>query len=131
MGSGLFDRYPRATVILGHLGEGLPYSLWRVDHWISLSPRGIPARRKMADYFRSNFYITTSGNFRTPAFVDALMEIGADRILFSVDYPFEETAEAVEWFDRLPISTNDHLKIGRTNAAALFKLAGAKGAASS
>lgn len=124
MCNGLFDRYPRATVILGHLGEGLPYSIWRVDHWISLSPSGIPARRKMIDYLRSNFYITTSGNFRTPAFIDALMEVGSERILFSVDYPFEETHEAVEWFDNLEISEIDLLKIGRTNAATLFKLAG-------
>lgn len=124
MCSGLFDRYPRATVILGHLGEGLPYSIWRVDHRFSLSPRGIPARRKMADYLRSNFYLTTSGNFRTPTLIGAMMEVGSDRILFSVDYPFEDTAEAVQWFDDLHISENDLLKIGRTNAATLFKLAG-------
>jgi 2,3-dihydroxybenzoate decarboxylase len=124
MGSGLFDRFPRLNVILGHLGEGLPFMIWRVDHRISQTPRGIPARRKMADYLGDNFYLTVSGNFRTPSFVDAMMEVGSDRILFSVDYPFEQTIEAAKWFDELHISERDRLKIGRTNAMALFKLGG-------
>ena len=124
MGSGLFDRYPRLNIILGHLGEGLPYSIWRLDHRLGKTPRGIPARRKMADYLRSNFYLTTSGNFRTPTLVNAMMEVGSDRILFSVDYPFEDTVDAAQWFDELHISETDRLKIGRTNAIALFRLAG-------
>ena len=122
MGSGLFDRYPNLNIILGHLGEGLPYMIWRVDHRIGRTPRGIPARRKMADYLRENFYHTTSGNFRTQTLVDAMMEVGSDRILFSVDYPFEDAIEAATWFDAAPISETDRLKIGRTNAQALFKL---------
>lgn len=122
MGSGLFDRFPRLNVILGHLGEGLPYMIWRVDHRISQTPRGIPARRKMADYLGDNFYLTVSGNFRTPTLIDAMMEVGSDRIMFSVDYPFEQTIEAVKWFDELHISERDRLKIGRANAMALFKL---------
>ena len=122
MASGLFDRYPKVNVILGHLGEGLPYMIWRVDHRISRTPRGIPAKKKMADYLRENFYHTTSGNFRTQSMVDAMLEVGSDRILFSVDYPFEDAIEASEWFDDAPISETDRLKIGRTNAQKLFKL---------
>ena len=122
MASGLFDRYPKVNVILGHLGEGLPYMIWRVDHRISRTPRGIPAKKKMADYLRENFYHTTSGNFRTQSMVDAMLEVGSDRILFSVDYPFEDAIEASEWFDDAPISETDRLKIGRTNAQGLFKL---------
>jgi gamma-resorcylate decarboxylase len=122
MGSGLFDKYPRVTVILGHLGEGLPASIWRVDHRLSKLPTGVAAKRTMSEYLRDNFYLTTSGNFRTPTFVEVMMEVGADRLLFSVDYPFEETAEAAEWFDRLEISEHDRVKIGRTNALHLFKL---------
>jgi len=124
MASGLFDRYPRLNVILGHLGEGLPFMIWRVDHRISQTPRGIPAKRKLAEYLEDNFYLTISGNFRTPSFIDAMLEVGSDRILFSVDYPFEKTIEAVTWFDDLHISERDRLKIGRTNAASLFKLGG-------
>jgi predicted TIM-barrel fold metal-dependent hydrolase len=122
MASGLFDRHPKVNVILGHLGEGLPYMIWRVDHRVARTPRGIPAKKKMADYLRENFFHTTSGNFRTQSMIDAMLEVGSDRILFSVDYPFEDVDEASEWFDDSPISETDRLKIGRTNAQELFKL---------
>ncbi len=126
MASGLFDRHPALTMILGHLGEGLPYSVWRIDHRLSKSPRGIPAKRQMADYLRTNVYLTTSGNFRTPTLLDAIAEVGAERIMFSVDYPFEETADAASWFDRAEIDDGHRQKIGRDNAAALFGLAAAR-----
>ena len=126
MASGLFDRHPGLTMILGHLGEGLPYSVWRIDHRLSKSPRGIPARRTMSEYLRSNVYLTTSGNFRTPTLRNAIAEVGVDRIMFSVDYPFEDTADAVAWFDTAEISEDDRRKIGRENAAALFGLAAAR-----
>ncbi len=122
MGSGLLDRYPKLTIILGHLGEGLPCSMWRVDHRLAKVPRGIPAEKSMGEYLRTNFYLTTSGNFRTQTLVGAILEIGSDRILFSADYPFEELGEAAAWFDHASISEPDRLKIGRTNAERLFKL---------
>ena len=84
---------------------------------------GYPAKRKISEYFQDNVFITTSGNFRTQALIDAILEVGADRILFSTDYPFEEIAEAAEWFDRTSISEHDRKKIGRLNAVKLFKLA--------
>jgi 2,3-dihydroxybenzoate decarboxylase len=124
MGSGLFDAHPNLNVILGHMGEGLPYSMWRVDNhnkWMR-TQNVYPAKRHIADYFRRNFYITTSGNFRTQALIDAMLEIGADRILFSADWPFENIDHAALWFDAATISENDRLKIGRENARALFKL---------
>jgi 2,3-dihydroxybenzoate decarboxylase len=124
MASGIFDRHPRLTMILGHLGEGLPYSVWRIDHRLSKSPRGIPARRTMAEYLRANVFLTTSGNFRTPTLVDAIAEMGDDRIMFSVDYPFEDTADAAAWFDRTEITAQQRRKIGRENAEALFDLKG-------
>ena len=120
MASGLFDRYPRLKIILGHLGECLPYNVWRIDHRIAKSPRGIPARHSMAYYLRNNFYLTTSGNFRTPTLVDAIAEVGSDRILFSVDFPFEDTSEAAEWFDNVNLSEADRRAIGHSNAIALF-----------
>jgi len=123
MGSGLFDRHPRLTIILGHLGEGLPYNIWRMDHRLGKASRGMPAKRKMAEYLRSNFYLTTSGNFRTSTLIAAIAEMGVERILFSVDYPFEHTVDAVTWFDKAEISDADRRKIGRDNAVALFGLA--------
>ncbi|RXH41394.1 amidohydrolase family protein [Bradyrhizobium zhanjiangense] len=124
MGSGLFDAHPRLQIILGHMGEGLPYSMWRVDNhnkWMR-TQNAYPARRKIADYFRENFYITTSGNFRTQTLIDAILEIGADRILFSADWPFENIDHAADWFDSAAISGGDRIKIGRDNARALFGL---------
>jgi len=130
MASGLFDRHPKLNVILGHLGEGLPFMIWRVDHRIKETPRSIPAKRRMTEYLGDNFYLTVSGNFRTPSFIDAMMEVGSDRMMFSVDYPFEKTVEACTWFDELHISDRDKRKIGRTNALSLFKLEGSTKAAS-
>jgi 2,3-dihydroxybenzoate decarboxylase len=122
MCSGLFDRHPRLTMILGHLGEGLPYNAWRIDHRMAKMPKGIPARGTITEYLRSNVFLTTSGNFRTPTLVDAIAEVGADRILFSVDYPFEDTRDAATWFDQADIPGTDRLRIGSGNASALFKL---------
>lgn len=124
MGSGVFDRFPMARVILGHLGEGLPYSMWRVDHhnaWIG-QKAGYAAERAIGDYFSQNFYLTTSGNFRTQTLVDAMLEVGADRILFSTDWPFENVDHAAEWFDTASISERDRRKIGSDNARALLRL---------
>ena len=122
MASGIFDKHPRLNIILGHLGEGLPYSIWRVDHRIKKSPQGIPAKKPLGDYFRANFHITTAGNFRTQTLIDALLEVGGDHLLFSTDYPFEEISDAADWFDVTSISESDRVKIGRTNAIKLFKL---------
>jgi 2,3-dihydroxybenzoate decarboxylase len=124
MGSGLFDAYPRLTIVLGHMGEGLPFGMWRVDNrnaWVK-GPKKHKAKRNIADYFHENFYLTTAGNFRTQTLIDAMMEIGADRILFSTDWPFENIDHAAVWFDACSIAEADRQKIGRLNALKLFKL---------
>ena len=124
MCSGLFDSYPSLKIILGHMGEGLPFSMWRVDNrnaWVD-EPPTYPAKKLITDYFLQNFYITTSGNFRTQALINTMLEIGSDRILFSSDYPFEDVGHASAWFDNAEISENDRRKIGRTNALSLFKI---------
>jgi predicted TIM-barrel fold metal-dependent hydrolase len=123
MSSGLFDRHPNLQMILGHLGEGLPFNIWRVDHIVRKAPRGIPCKREIGDYLRENVYVTTSGNFRTPTLLSTLLEMGSDRIMYSVDYPFETHAEASEWFDHCEIAAADRNKIGRENARRLFNLA--------
>jgi predicted TIM-barrel fold metal-dependent hydrolase len=124
MGSGLFDQHPGLKIILGHMGEGLPYSMWRVDHrnaWVKAPPR-YKAKKKIVEYFNANFYLTTSGNFRTQTMIDAILEIGADRILFSTDWPFENVDHAADWFASTSISEADRYKIGRLNSMKLFKL---------
>ena len=122
MGSGLFDEYPKLRVILGHLGEGLPFGIWRVDQRISRGTDKPKAKLPIAHYLRENFYITTSGNFRTQALTDVILEVGADRVLYSVDYPFEDVVEAKDWFDSAAISDSDRVKIARINAQKLFRL---------
>ena len=122
MASGLFDRHPNLQIVLGHMGEGLPYSMWRIDNrnkWVG-DERAYPAERMLGHYFQNNFYITTSGNFRTQTLNDALLEIGSDRILFSADWPFENVDHAANWFDSCTISEDDRQKIGRTNSMRLF-----------
>ncbi|HEY7662263.1 MAG TPA: amidohydrolase family protein [Xanthobacteraceae bacterium] len=126
IGSGLFDELPRLQIVLGHLGEGLPFYLWRIDNrnnWMK-APHKYAAKKGVADYFRANFHLTTSGHYSTPALIDAITEIGAERVMFSVDYPFEDFSDAADWFDKAEISEADRRKIGRSNAMALFKLKG-------
>jgi 2,3-dihydroxybenzoate decarboxylase len=76
--------------------------------------------RPVTSYLRENFYLTTAGHFRTQALIDALLEMGPDRLLFSVDYPYETAQEQTDWFDGLPISESDRAKIGRLNALELM-----------
>jgi gamma-resorcylate decarboxylase len=124
MASGLFDKHPRLQIILGHLGEGLPYSMWRVDNcnaWVE-GRHNYPARKKIGDYFQNNFHLTTSGNFHTPTLDNAISEIGIDRIMFSIDWPFESIDHGAAWFDKAEISEADRAKIGRANAIRLLKL---------
>jgi gamma-resorcylate decarboxylase len=127
IGSGLFDAHPKLQIILGHLGEGLPYYLWRIDNrnnWMK-APHKYAARKRVADYMRANVHLTTSGHYSTPALLDAIAEFGVDRVMFSVDYPFEDFSDAAQWFDNAPLSETDRRRIGRSNALKLFKLPGA------
>ena len=121
---GVFDRFPKLQFVIGHMGEGLPFSMWRVDNcnaWVA-NRHNYPAKRKIGEYFQDNFWITTSGNFRTQALVNTMLEVGSDRIMFSTDWPFENIDHAAIWFDAASISEADREKIGRTNARRLFKL---------
>jgi 2,3-dihydroxybenzoate decarboxylase len=130
MASGLFDRYPKLSVIIGHLGETIPNTIWRIDHRVKMMPRGITIQKSFSEYLRRNFYVTTSGNFCTTALLNVLLTMGADRVLFAVDYPYEPVADAAEWFDRVDaISEPDWEKIARTNAAKLLRLGHARAAA--
>ena len=119
MVSGLFDRFPELTVVIGHMGELLPFAVARTEQRLSHIP-SVSLQRGPQEILRENFFITTSGNFHTQSLQGAIMQVGADRILFAADYPFERTAEAAEWFDAVPISEPDRLKIGRTNAERLL-----------
>ncbi|KAI0398506.1 amidohydrolase 2 [Xylariaceae sp. FL0594] len=124
--NGVFDRNPGLQIIVGHLGERMPFDFWRTNHWFEdiKKPLGMPAKRTIRDYFRDNIWITTSGHFSTPTLRYCIEELGnADRILFSTDYPYESYKDACTWFDGLSgLKEGDKLKIGRENAKRLFKL---------
>jgi 2,3-dihydroxybenzoate decarboxylase len=122
--SGLFDRHPRLKYILGHLGETLPFCIWRTQSRIEREQRGIPAKRPLYEYMSENFWFTTSGQFRTPALWNTIMEFSSSRILFATDFPFEEVSVACDWFDNCSISDRDKRLIGRDNSVELFKLTG-------
>ena len=121
--SGLFDAYPRLKMILGHLGEGLPFWLHRLeDH-----TRGAAARRGLkrtpAQYLTENLIVTCSGNFSGPAFLCTMMALGVDNLLFSVDWPYESNRTAVDFLKTLPISEADREKIAYRNAERVLRLA--------
>jgi gamma-resorcylate decarboxylase len=122
IGSGLFDEFPSLQVVLGHLGERIPFDMWRIDNLIEKLPVKIPIKKRISDYMRKNFHLTTSGQFHDTPFHCALADMGASRIMFSVDYPYEDMGPAARWFDNTKLSDADRLLIGRTNAIKLFKL---------
>ena len=99
--SGVFDAYPKLKIVLGHLGETLPFLVWRVDHALAR-----PGAKTLSfrDAFCNHFYVTTSGNFSNPALLCCVMELGIDRILFSVDWPFVANKPAVQWMETVPLS---------------------------
>ena len=117
--SGVFDVHPKLKIILGHLGEGLPFLLWRIDHALSRAGNRALSFRTV---FCNHFHLTTSGNFSDPALICSIMEIGIDHILFSVDWPFVENKPAVEWMSHVPLCAEDRTKILSGNARRLLRL---------
>jgi gamma-resorcylate decarboxylase len=122
-GSGLFDDFPGVRVCIGHLGENIPFGLWRLDARMRFSRRGYRGKKPLGDYFREHFHITTSGNFNDAALRCTLEVLDNDKVYFSADYPFESMEEAAQWYDDTDVVTGElKRKIGRTNAIRLFGL---------
>jgi len=124
--SGVFDKYPKLKVILGHLGEGLIFWMYRIDFafkkpWMDeeLRPR---IKQPPSEYIRKNFYVNTSGMHSIPAFLSVYLELGADHMMFAADYPYENSKEAARFIDKIPVSEADKEKIQHSVAEKLFKL---------
>jgi predicted TIM-barrel fold metal-dependent hydrolase len=117
--SGVFDAYPRLRVIFGHFGEGLPFYAWRINMALE---RDWTGSRSFRDVFREHFYVTTSGFWSDPALICCLQELGLDRIMFSVDYPFAPNQPATEWLHRVPLCPEDRVKLAGGNARRILKL---------
>ena len=117
--SGVLDAYPDVKIILGHLGETLPFLLWRIDLALNRPGNdGIAFR----DAFCSHFYVTTSGFFSDPALLLCIQEMGVDRILFAVDYPFVPIEPGPQWMERLMLNSEDKAKILHGNAERLLDM---------
>jgi len=120
--AGVFDAYPRLRIILGHLGEGLPFAMHRLnDHtWRSAARRGL--RKTPLQYLRENLLVTTSGNWYEPAFLCTLLALGADNILFAIDWPYETNKTGTEFLRKISVSEADREKIAHLNAERLLGL---------
>lgn len=123
--SGLFDEFPRLRIVLGHMGEGLPFWLQRIDNRYLLQVR-IGAVRKLArlpsEYFLENFMITTSGVMSAPALKLSIDVLGVERIMFAADYPYESVEEGVAFMDRVDITSSQRRQIYADNARRVFRL---------
>jgi 2,3-dihydroxybenzoate decarboxylase len=117
--SGVFDAYPGLKVIFGHLGEGLPFYAWRIN--MALERDWKPAR-SFREVFAQHFYVTTSGFWSDPALLCTIQELGLDRIMFSVDWPFAPNQPATEWLHSVPLCAEDRVKLASGNAKKLLKL---------
>jgi predicted TIM-barrel fold metal-dependent hydrolase len=118
--SGLFDRFPKLNIIIGHMGEDLPFSIARAEGVLARETTHL--KRKVSEYFQENFYITTSGYFTVPPLLCTMQVVGADRLLFSVDYPYSPNTVGRKFLDALPVSQQDLAKISHGNAERLLKL---------
>jgi predicted TIM-barrel fold metal-dependent hydrolase len=117
---GVFDRHPQLQVVIGHLGEGLPFMLPRLNK--NFPPEMTKLQRRLGEYLRQNVHYTFGG-FNFPAtFLNLLLEVGADRIMFSVDYPYGSMTEARTFLEQLPVSPADRERIAHGNAEKLFHL---------
>jgi predicted TIM-barrel fold metal-dependent hydrolase len=117
---GVFDRYPKLQVVVGHLGEAVPFMLPRLNR--NLPPEMTKLARPLAAYLRENVYYTFGGFNFSSTFLDLFLEVGADRIMFSVDHPYGSMAEARTFLDHLPVSTADRERIAHGNAERLINL---------
>ena len=118
--SGAFDRYPNLQLVIGHMGEALPFMMPRIESF--LSPQVTKLERPIGAYFRENINYTFSGFNFTATFLDLFLQVGADRILFSTDHPFGSMVQARAFLDQLPVSAADKERIAHGNAERLLRL---------
>ena len=126
--AGVFDRFPKLRIVVGHLGEGLPFWLFRLDFMHASMVRanryeGVkPLKKKPSEYLKENVWVTTSGMQWAPAIQFCQQVLGMDRVLYAMDYPYQFVPEEVKVTDELPISEADRKKLYQTNAEKVFRL---------
>jgi hypothetical protein len=117
--SGAFDRYPNLQLVVGHMGEGLSFMLPRIEYTLS---RVVELDRPIGAYFVENLHYTFAAFNWTPTFLNLLLHVGVDRIMFAVDYPYGSMAQARSFLDHLPVSSADKERIAHGNAEHLLHL---------
>ncbi|KAJ4289676.1 hypothetical protein N0V90_011005 [Kalmusia sp. IMI 367209] len=122
--SGIFDRFPKVQIVAGHLGEGVPFNLWRASHWINHPfKRGSrPMKQDYSYYWTHNVNITTSGNYNTRGLKYCIEEIGLNRCLYAIDTPYETVEEGQNWWKSVDLPEDQKEAVARKNAIRLFKL---------
>jgi predicted TIM-barrel fold metal-dependent hydrolase len=120
--AGAFDAHPKLKIILGHLGEGLPFGMHRLNDHSVVAAKRRGLKKAPIDYLRDNLIVTTSGNWYEPAFVCTLMALGADNILFAIDWPYEANTAGMEFLHKLSISDADRAKIAHRNAERVLRI---------
>ncbi|MBS1988870.1 MAG: amidohydrolase [Cyanobacteria bacterium SZAS LIN-3] len=120
--SGLFDRLPNLKIILGHMGEMLPFMLWRIDSRAVIVKLPVALKKEPSQYIRDNFFVTTSGVCDPAPLQCAIDALGDDNVLFSIDYPYESTAIAADFINNAPVSETTRAKICHENARRVLKL---------
>ena len=126
--AGVFDRFPKLRMVLGHMGEALPYWAYRLDYMHRATVKSQryasvqPLRRQPSEYLREHFYITNSGVAWAPAIRFAQDFMGSDRVLYAMDYPYQHAVDEVIALDGMPMSAEDQLRFFQTNAQAVFKI---------
>jgi 2,3-dihydroxybenzoate decarboxylase len=120
--SGLFDRFPSLTIILGHMGEALPFYLWRIDSRFKIGEPKVALREMPSAYIRRNIAVTTAGAFSPEPLRCTIDAMGLDRVLFSVDYPLEDSDEAARFIEAAPLSEIEREAVCFRNAERLLRL---------
>jgi predicted TIM-barrel fold metal-dependent hydrolase len=121
--SGLFDRFPNLKIVLGHMGEALPYWLYRIDYMYRAYTRGQGKLKKApSQYLKDNFLITTSGMNTHPVLRYCSEILGSDNVMFAIDYPYQESVEAADFMNSAPLPEADCEKIAHGNAERVFHI---------
>ena len=121
--AGVFDRYPRLKIILGHMGETLPFMMWRLDSRAAFIYGGRPLKEPPSAYLKRNLYVTTSGQCSNVPLMAALTALGDAHVMFSIDYPYEDSAVARRFIESAAIRDTVRAKVSRLNAMRLMRLA--------
>ena len=128
--SGVFDKYPGLKIILGHLGEAIPFWLWRIDSRWMEEKKADPSsaayyenfKKSPAQCFRDNFYVTLSGMYWEPVLQFCCSVLGSDRVMFATDYPYESSRQAAQFMESVRLNNADKEKICHLNAEKILKL---------